>query len=269
MIIISSRENFWSDHDVAENFSIRNIDLTTSDPGTPMDLASLLAQIQGRNVLLLIHGYRNREDDVRNAYNFIEQKMIAHELLGAGRPYDQILGYTWPGGMMHVSYALARKWAERSGTKHLRPLLAGMLGTAASVDVNTHSLGARVALYALIQGNLPIRNLQMLAAAVDDDSIEKDEKFFDATRGCQKVCVLHSENDPVLKFTYPLGDFDLALGYQGPEHKNKIIAHSPNVRVVNCSSRINEHSGYRKSDLVYQYYLSEFTSPDPNQYTEL
>lgn len=257
---------------MAENYAIRNIDLAGADAGKPMDEAALLTAIQGKNVLLLIHGYRNPQENVRAAYRDIEQRMAAGGLLGAGKAYDIIIGYTWPGGILHVSYPLSRKWAEKSGTKHVRPLLTkliGAAGTRGSVDVNTHSLGARVALYALIQGNIKLRNLWMLAPAVDDDSIEHGEKFDTSAQSAKRTYLLHSRQDGVLKFTFPLCEFDKALGYEGPEHPALIKDFSRQVRVVDCTRIVDNHSGYRMSAPVYQYMLDEYTNPNPQQFVTL
>jgi hypothetical protein len=66
-----------------------------------------------------------------------------------------------------------------------------------------------------------------------------------------------------------VADFDLALGYSGPEDPADIIAHSPNVKVANCKRVIDSHGGYKYSDPVYQFMLHEFTGPAAPQFSTL
>lgn len=95
-----------------------------------------------------------------------------------------VLGYVWPGGDLGISYVFAKRRAEKAAQR-IQSLLLSIASVANSIDINTHSLGARVALQALkgVPGK-PIRNLFMLAAAVDDESIEIGEKFYSSTQAC-------------------------------------------------------------------------------------
>lgn len=270
MIIISSRKSFWEPTAFSNKEAIRNINLSNaSDQGTEMSAADLTTAITGKKLLLLIHGYNNKESAIRSSYNKIETMMTTHGLLGPGTPYDMIVGYAWPGGDLALSYAFAKKRAEKAAPR-VQTMLLSIASNASALDVNTHSLGARVALQALkgVPGK-PIRGLYLLAPAVDDESIENGEKFYSSTQACQKDYVFHSKFDPVLRDWFVLGDFDQALGANGPEDPASIINHSANVKIVNCKNVIKSHSGYKDEPKVYQYLLNEFTGTPVAQFYTL
>ena len=270
MIFISSRKNFWEPIAFSTKEAIRNIDLNNaSDQGTEMSEADFTTAITGKKLLLLIHGYNNKESAIRSSYNKIENMMTTHGLLGPGATYDMIIGYAWPGGDLALSYAFAKKRAEKAAPR-VQKMLLSIASNASALDINTHSLGARVALQALkgVPGT-HIRGLYLLAPAVDDESIENGEKFYSSTQACQKAYVFHSKFDPVLQKWFVLGDFDRALGANGPEDPASIINHSANVKIVNCKNHVKSHSGYKDEPRVYQYLLNEFTGTPVAQFYTL
>ena len=162
----------------------------------------------------------------------------------------------------------ARDTAERFGR-----LLSGLRASSAVVDLNTHSLGAHVAFEALQALPQPaVRNAWNFAPAVDNESIERTERYHGATQRCERFYVFHSKNDPVLRVWYRVGDlfdFDTALGYSGPEDPRAIIDHSRNVRVVNCKDVVASHGGYRSAGQVWSFLASELAGPTAQQFTTL
>ncbi|MFY9611520.1 MAG: alpha/beta hydrolase [Blastocatellia bacterium] len=270
--MISSRKNFWQATSFSNKEAFRNTDLASpNDPGIEISEADFYAAITGKRLYLLIHGYNNDEGAIRSSYGVIEQMMIAHGLLGAGSPYETVIGYVWPGGDLRVSYAFAKRRAEKVAPRVQKLLLSiASTSVATSLDINTHSLGARVALQSLkgLPGK-PIGSLFMLAPSVDDESIENGEKFYSSTQACNGAYVFHSKFDPVLGTFFPLADFDHALGLNGPEDAASIINHSPNVKVVNCKNVIKSHSGYKNEPKVYQYMLNELTGTPAEQFYTL
>jgi hypothetical protein len=93
----------------------------------------------------------------------------------------------------------------------------------------THSLGARVALETMkaLAETHDFRQVCLMAPAVDDDCLSDPNLYRHAVEAAGRVAVLHSREDEVLRFAYPLGDLlqaflfwrdsvGLALGYHGP-----------------------------------------------------
>jgi len=140
-----------------------------------------------------------------------------------------------------------------------------------------HSMGVRVVLKALKSQSTKIaRNVFTMAAAVDNDSIEVGEDFYDATGNSDSVIVFHSKNDRVLKYAYSGAEFDYALGLLGPEDPNDIITHSspgnpatPSVYVVNCKKRIHAHGAYKRTDQVYTYIAAFLAGSATGQFETL
>ena len=120
--------------------------------------------------------------------------------------------------------------------------------------MQTHSLGARVALQALsTEDTLWVDNLLLTAPAVDNECLEPNEEFNEALDSCARVFVYHSRHDGVLR-AYSIIAVDRALGARGPENKPVILDHCPNVYVVDCQAVVRGHSGYRKQKRYFDHW---------------
>jgi hypothetical protein len=152
-------------------------------------------------------------------------------------------------------------------------LLADLGDAQVILDLNTHSLGAHVVFEALREGPSPlVRNAWNFASAVDNESVEPDERYYAATRRCDRFYVFHSKNDPILRVWYRVGDFfefDTALGYSGPEDPAAIMKSASNVRVINCKHVVFSHGGYRSTGQVWAYMSQELATPSPAQFVTL
>ncbi len=276
MIMISSRENFWSTTEIAEADAIKEVVLLNPETGVDKDLteAQFLQRVKNKRVLILVHGYNNDEDDVNRAYSMIENT-VAAEVTGQ---YGIVMGYTWPGGNLRISYPAAKARAKAVSSR-LAGWLRKAIAKTKSVDVMCHSLGNLVTLRALNdlskEQSARVRNCYLLAAAVDNESIEKGEDYYPGTQICDKAFVFHTNKDDVLRFAYPAGEAisfhspDLALGLTGPEDVEDIINHSPNVKVVNCKHVIEGHGKYKESIPMYRYINNELTGQPATQFSTL
>ena len=230
MYMVSCRREFWSANDFSTADEIRHLDLTGNGQAPPVTPATFLAAMAGKRVTVLVHGYNNEQQDVLDSYRTIDEQMRLLGFLGrANAPYDALIGFAWPGGASGVSFPFARGRAEDAAPR-LRQLLASLQGSGAIVDINSHSLGAHVTFEALRDATANVvRYAWNFASAVDNESVEKGERYYSAAQRCQKFYVFHSKNDPVLRVWYRIGDFfdfDTALGYSGPEDPRAIMDHS-------------------------------------------
>jgi esterase/lipase superfamily enzyme len=213
--------------------------------------------VKDKNVMVLVHGYNNEFEDVVRAYHTIEKmtlKIVKNQ-------YDVILGYTWPGGDSALDWYRPKR---RAGV--IAPRFAANLKHltkhASNVDVNTHSLGARVCLKGL--ESVPknrVRNVFLIASAIDNESIEKGEDFHTSTKKVAFSGVFHSKHDKVLRIAYRSAEWDRALGHSGPEDTGDIIQHSPNVKVYNCKKKVRAHGKYKYHDDVYKAIKAICTNP--------
>lgn len=272
MFIVSCRKDFWSPTEFSAVDEIRQIDLATG-AGTAVSPGDFLKAVGGKRLTVLVHGYNDEELDVLNSYATIDERMrLLGFLGGANAAYDALVGFAWPGGAVGVSFPFARGRAGDTAPR-FRRLLADLRSTNATVDLNTHSLGAHVAFESLRNGAADVvRNAWNFASAVDNESIENGERYFDASQRCKSFYVFHSKNDPVLRIWYRVGDlwdFDTALGFSGPEDPGAIIANSKNVRVINCKEVVQSHGGYRSAGHVWAYMSQELANPSGAQFVTL
>jgi esterase/lipase superfamily enzyme len=235
--------------------------------------ADYVTAVRNKRVMVLVHGYNNEERDVIDSFRTIDERMRLLGFLGGGSArYDLIVGFAWPGGAAGVSFPFARMRAGDSAPRFAQ-VLNVLNGAGATVDLNTHSLGAHVALEALpAVSPRTVRLAWNFAAAVDNESIEHGKRYFGSTQQCHRFYVFHSKEDLILRLWYRVGDFfdfDTALGCSGPEDPGAIIRHSANVRVVNCKDVVQSHGGYRSSGEVWSYMRRELATPSPEQFVSL
>lgn len=260
MYIISSRRDFYNpDELMPSGHTIKEIDLSDdSDARSFSDVDEFLPTIAQRRVLMLVHGYNNEQDEIYDAYSIIEDKIRTH----LNSEYDDIVGYVWPGGDAKLDWWQAKRSAN-GVARRFRRLVNRLSGSAESLDLMSHSLGARVILKAMKQaqsnnGKAPIRNYYCTAASVDDEVFEPREEFHRMNDRFAQIHIFHSRRDRVLKLAYGIAEGDVALGLSGPEDRSYIQNSTNNVFVINCKKKIRKHGHYKHSDDVYSYIARAF-----------
>lgn len=214
-----------------------------------ISLEAMINLLRDKRVLLLIHGYNNNISKVAGAYKTIENGIdkISHD-------YDEIVGFTWPGGDHALGYYSAK---GRSSPAARRLLNIFKIFRFKSLDVMTHSMGARVVLRALcddpLDSKVVIRNHFSAAAAVEDESIEMNHRFYESTQLTNYNWIFYSKYDGVLRWWYDLADGDSALGLHGPDDLYSLEKHSKNVIAINCRHCVKEHGGYKDAPEFYSF----------------
>jgi esterase/lipase superfamily enzyme len=256
---VSCRQNFASDWHFAGGNHVRDYPTTSVQRYVDLDMSVLAERADGRHVLILVHGYRNPLQNVLPAYAGLVRGLRAHGLLtdrgDAPRvQYGLVVGFLWPGFRTRaIGFLAARPSANRSAD-FLRSLIQTLRRSARTIDIQTHSLGARVALQALAtQDSLWVDNLMLTAPAVDNEVLQPGEEFNESLDSCGRVFVYHSDRDPVLK-TYALAGLDRALGARGPQDKRIILAECPSVHVIDCRARVSSHGQYRKVGRYFDHW---------------
>ncbi|HZS05551.1 MAG TPA: alpha/beta hydrolase [Blastocatellia bacterium] len=257
MILISCRKDFSDSRAFSDRNLIRNYPfLPRLDQFEELDEMNLAEQMRGKHVLILIHGFRNPLQNVATAYQRLLKGMIDSGLMG-DTGYGLVLGFAWPGFATPLGFFPAVPFANRSAG-FFRALLELASRNARTVDVQTHSLGARVALQALAGGTEGfVDNLILTAPAVDDEVLEPGEEFNGALAECRRCLVYHTERDNTLRFAFRIGDapeFDRALGWKGPQHPDIIESECPEVFVIDCRNVVRSHGGYRAAGAYYEHW---------------
>lgn len=205
---------------------------------------------RGRRVLVVVHGYNSKEENVRQAYCELFRQLTQREFVGLF--YDVVMFVYWPGGWA-PGYTVARWRTGGVGGQLAKSFLA--LDQAKSVDVQTHSMGARVLAETLkANGKVQVRNWIAAAAAIQNDDLSEGGGYA-ALLGQITGTVLapYSELDGVLKRDFPIAELDKALGYSGPQKGLKI---DPKVRAVDARGCGSGHSVFRTCDLFFDLWSS-------------
>ncbi len=245
MFTISTRKDYSDADKISDIDHFREVDTDTLSYGKKINLYNLITA--NEKVLILVHGYNNVLEDTLEAYRHIHQRIFDYSV-----GYDRVIGFLWPGGDSKLDYHVPRQ-----RTKEIAPRFAYHLRKISNVcktkvDIMCHSMGVRVVFEALNYVDFEdIGNVFTLAAAVDNEKIEIDEKYFEPGQKADNLFVFHSKRDNALKYAYKLGDFDSALGLTGPENPALILAHNKNTRVINCSKKIFKHGAYKYKKDVY------------------
>lgn len=225
---------------------------------TERNINELHQATQGKRVLVLVHGYNNEFSSVVRSYFTIEHLVALH----AAGLYDVLMGYLWPGGDCQVEWAAAKRNADRVAQR-FRNLVTRLADGAASLDVMTHSLGARVALKGLstVDANRPVvRNLWLTAPAVDHECLERGRSLAHAPAACQQVFIFHSRLDDVL-LAYSVVERHNALGLNGPQDPCAVPG---NVKSVNCKRVVFSHGGYKNTPELFRFMAAVATGTDPS-----
>lgn len=267
MLIISSRKKF-NDPDKLKSHGhgFKEINLLTDLSVRDLQEDEFLNEVSGKNVLLLVHGYNNEQDEVYDAYTVIENKLSEH----TSNKYDLVIGYTWPGGDKGIEWYSSKRRAN-SVARRFRSLISSMSKKANSIDIMSHSLGARVVLKALKQADnkIIIRNYFCMAAAVDNEVLEKGEEFHSSAGKSERIFVFHSKKDGVLSVAYRMAEWDNALGLYGPEDKAYIQNRAKTIFVANCKKVVGSHGAYKRSNAIYKYINKVLTKVPTKRFVTL
>jgi hypothetical protein len=196
---------------------------------SPTDLPFLSRRCEGCRVVFLVHGFNVSRDDGRRALTaFIERLPCVEDAV--------VFAVLWPGDHYtdFLSYSFEGDDADDSA-KELVKFIRDNLPKSARICFVSHSLGARVVM-ATAKGLARagradhIEQVCLMAPAIDNDSLTDTDRraYLAATQVTERVTVLSSTSDTVLRFAYPAGDLlqaiffsdtdgpGWALGYNGP-----------------------------------------------------
>ena len=190
------------------------------DSNRPHSLVDVTKEIQGRDVLLVTHGFSVSQSE--------GEANLSGWNTGLTLGNVAVLGILWPGDsrwIPKVDYVVEGDEAMASG-KLLADFINSNFGGALSISFASHSLGARVVLQTMSGLSRKPRTLFLMAAAIDNTCLIKE--YSDAAGKVQSISVAASRSDDVLKWAFPTGNFlggilsrgipyvHEALGREGP-----------------------------------------------------
>jgi hypothetical protein len=138
----------------------------------------------------------------------------------------------WPGDSMlgPLSYPFESNNADDTSVE-LAKFIGDNLAGGPSISFAAHSLGSRVVMQTVQQlkiKDVEVKQVCLMAGAIDNDSLANIGEYQAAARYAQRVAVLFSPSDTVLKLAYPAGNLlsaffhwtatsNAALGFTGPK----------------------------------------------------
>lgn len=165
----------------------------------PREMARLISEARGRDLLFAVHGYNNSQAEAVCALSRL------NELL-ALPPSALFVGVLWPGDSSFgaISYPVEKPTASAVG-RRFAAVCNKHLKDSASLSFASHSLGGRVVLETIRGLDRPARAACLMAAAIERTCLEQE--YADAFANCDAVSLLASRNDNVLRMAFPLGNF--------------------------------------------------------------
>jgi pimeloyl-ACP methyl ester carboxylesterase len=193
--------------------------LTVRDPLDPNKLGSKviddgkLAQRSPHNLVLLVHGYNNTEEDAENSYQtFIDHLMSSFDEQHPGP--DSIAKFHWPGNVSTlfgstVGYPFDINNA-RGAANLIAAYLIGIPVPTLRVTLVGHSMGCRLILEALNNVRSATPNISivgLMAAASPVDLVRPGARLFWTGNPPRRMLKYFSEQDAVLLAAFPLGQW--------------------------------------------------------------
>ncbi|MDZ4698399.1 MAG: alpha/beta hydrolase [Rhodothermales bacterium] len=180
------------------------------------------------DVTFLLHGF-----NVDRAEGKATLKRFAEHLTMV--PHHALVATLWPGDHWAGAFSYSAEGRDADDTAlELAKFIYTYLRKSTRVSFATHSLGARVALQViklLKPYGYTFAQACLMAAAVDDFSLGDPSQFRDAARGAQRVAVLASRQDLVLRYAYPAGDLFQSWRFMGQENSGQALGyHGPRTR---------------------------------------
>jgi hypothetical protein len=171
---------------------------TRPTPSTPLD-ASLIQAIQGRDVLLGTHGFHvNRANGIDSLNHWSQWLRLGDN--------GFFVGVLWPGDarwIPYLDYPIEGNEAIKSGQLLAQYLTRNFTG-ANSLSFASHSLGARVVLETIRNLSGRVASVTIMAGAIDDTCLTSE--YSDAANRINKISVLYSSRDDVLKWAFTVAN---------------------------------------------------------------
>jgi len=277
MIIISTRKKFVNPDRGIEDYAVKEYELNEEGKHlliNEFSKSDFYNEVTGNKILILVHGYNNDFEDALCTYKQIEDKLITN-----GNYYDHIIGFIWQGNDKPYEFVRAKHSVKKVGYE-LHLVLDKMISMGKQVDVMAHSLGNSVVFHStknkFTDGK--VNNFYSIAAAVDNDSLNTEGKFYNALGNIDDIFIFYSKYDRVLRSSYKIGDkihdsfdvdSDIALGLKLPEDLEFFETKVNNVHFINCSNIVGDgnkskHSKYKNSNLFFQFINERINNNSPS-----
>ena len=181
-------------------------------------------------VVFLVHGFNVSRPEGQAALSQFAAALTSTR-------NDAHVVVTWPGDSWAkaAGYPLEGNDADDSAREIVR-FIDRVLPAGTVLSFASHSMGGRVVMETIKRlpaGRYVVAQACVMAGAIDDFSLAWNKAYLGAVQRSERVTVLASQGDKVLRFAYPAGDFlqsflffwkdvaGKALGLRGPRAKDR------------------------------------------------
>jgi len=239
-----------------DRLTILDQDLESSEVGEH----EMLAAFQSRKLLLLIHGFNNSMEDILQEYALMETQIEQY----TEQAYDAIVGFSWPSGANGLDYFRARDNTTYAG-RRLRYWLKRLSKVSGVLDIIGHSMAAQVGRNAFHRDeSIKVRNIFSMGAAINTSLLNQDTEFDQILDSCNRIYMLYTEKDRILKYAYRFVEWHNAVGYSGRPMTSLNDEGLSKIHVVDCSNVISDHTEYKRSPEVFQFISSSLNEEHQN-----
>ena len=241
------------------NFRTKNVGGAVTDPvlyegdGTApasgwslIPAARIPSLFAGKSILFATHGFNVSQQQGANSLGLLDNYL---NLTSS----NLFVGMLWPGDSIIpiVDYPFEGSVAMDCGTR-LAKFCKDFCGSAQALSFVSHSLGARFVLQAVTNLSRKAQSVCLAAAAINRDALTTE--YAAAARNSERISLLASREDDVLKIAFSVGDpfadllhddhtpFEIALGSDGPP--------TPAPSPVLSPWQINDQDDYGHSDYL-------------------
>lgn len=201
-------------------------------PGLSIDAAC------GEDLIIVVHGFNNSPEKALNRFGVAQQALQQNGYKGS------VVGFSWDADTQLDPFSATGYRTAKAHTEGSGPALAALIDAVkfACPDMKVrligYSMGARLALEALLHGKSKVDAIYLVGAAVDNEEVEIGERYGRAIEGrAGKVVNYFSPEDSKLGSFFALKEGDRALGKHDIEHRGR----SPrNFRGVNVAKELPE-----------------------------
>jgi hypothetical protein len=199
-----------------------------------------LEHVAGRNVLIQVHGVKNRIGQIERAYTEVARRSSAS--------FDAYVGFIWPGGATPLAYPIVSIVEWRQAVGPLYELIGRVYDAgAASIDIDAHSLGVPIALEAAKRAKPWCDNLSGLWLKAG--AMPRDLGAYRNLASRVPIHVFYSRKDPIVRWLYRFWwPFRGALGALGEKTPGGNVGTNHDCTAETALG----HTAYRHSSIVVQ-----------------
>jgi|GEM_PF-4356819 len=206
----------------------------------------LLSAINGKNVLVLVHGFYQEIFDVLSYYLTLDY----HYRKSLTDKYDAIVGFIWPSGESKSANYNSKEHIRKAGS-FFRHWVYRLNCAQCTVDVMSNGMGSLVVYHSFqVPGDFRIRNIFLMGAGIPQEvltNVSKMEKIVDLVK---HVWVFYTENNNSYNDRSVNNKVKKPVIYLEREKWETQTAQIRNVSLANLTGLIDDYRGHQSLTFV-------------------